>query len=222
MTTELTEECRCAICGKVSLQGIIASTSAFGSPDLDFRPPPMERETIDHWVQECPHCGYCAPELDQSIAGAAAVIASEEYGMIRKRRGDLPLFGRFLCASFLFEQAGCLVEAAATALYAAWAADDADDAEEEAVRARQRVLALIDELHARGEQYGDDPATEALLMVDVSRRSGAFDRARQLIAELAGVEDPLFQALVAFQREKVEAGDMQRYTVEQAIFDPTG
>ena len=57
MTTQSAEECTCAVCGRVSMQGVIMSTNAFGSPDLDLRPPPMERFTIDHWVQECPHCG---------------------------------------------------------------------------------------------------------------------------------------------------------------------
>jgi len=32
---------------------------------LDFRPASMYRETMDFWVQECPHCGYIKTRLDQ-------------------------------------------------------------------------------------------------------------------------------------------------------------
>lgn len=223
MTTQSAVESRCAVCGKASTQGIITSTNAFGSPDLDLRPPSMERYTIDHWVQECPHCGYCASEIDELIAGAAEMIESEEYRTILNNpdKHDSHLISQFLCASALFEHAGLLVEAAQSALYAAWATDDADGAGEEAVRARKRILQLIDELHARGEHMEKDPVSETMRMIDVARRAGEFDQANRLIAELANVEDPLFRTLVAFQGERVQAGDTKAYTVKEAIPDPS-
>ena len=44
----------CAICGEDAEQIEIGSTNAFGSPDLDLRPPPMKRQTMAFWMQACP------------------------------------------------------------------------------------------------------------------------------------------------------------------------
>ena len=200
MTTQSAVESSCAVCGRVSTQGVIMSTNAFGSPDLDLRPPPMERFTIDHWVQECPHCGYCAPEIEEPIAGGAEVVGSGEYlAILNAPDGDdSRLVSRFLCASALFEHAGLLAEAAHEALHAAWAADDSEGGEEEAVLARKRVITLVDELHAQGRHLEKDPVSETMRMIDVARRAGESGRANQLIAELANVEDPFFRTLVPF------------------------
>ena len=127
MATIATEEKRCAVCGKTSVQGFVADAGRQGSADLDLRPPPDQRETIAHWVQECPHCGYCGVTLEEPTAGAAEVMASEEYRAIREEPGNPGLVVRLLCASTLLEHAERWVEAAETALWAAWAADDAGE-----------------------------------------------------------------------------------------------
>ena len=46
----------CAVCGAMHEYRILTSTNAFGSPDLDLRPPMMKRGTMHLWVQECPSC----------------------------------------------------------------------------------------------------------------------------------------------------------------------
>ena len=214
MATIATEEKRCAVCGKTSVQGFVADAGREGSADLDLRPPPDQRETIAHWVQECPHCGYCGLTLEEPTAGAAEVVASEGYRALRE--GTEPeLVVRLLCASTLLEHADRWVEAAETALWAAWAADDAS-ADEDAVRARRRTLDLLDEVRRRGEHYIDNPEAETLVMVDVARRAGEFERAADLLDGLGGVGDPRFAAIVAFQRERLAARDTRRYTVEEA------
>ena len=214
MATIATEEKRCAVCGTTSVQGFVAEAGRQGSADLDLRPPPDQRETIAHWVQECPHCGYCGVTLEAPTAGAAEVIASEDYRAIRE--GASPeLVVRLLCASTLLEHADRWVEAAETALWAAWAADDAG-ADGDAVRARHRALDLLDEVRRRCEHYIEDPGAETLVMVDVARRAGEFERAAGLLDGLGGVDDPRFAAIVGFQRDRVAARDTRRYTVADA------
>ena len=51
MTTLGTASAACAVCGTVSEYTVIQSTSRFGSPDLDTRPPEMERSTLPYWVR---------------------------------------------------------------------------------------------------------------------------------------------------------------------------
>ncbi len=214
MATIATEEKRCAVCGKTSVQGFVADAGREGSADLDLRPPPDQRETIAHWVQECPHCGYCGLSLEEPTTGAAEVVASEGYRALREETKP-ELVVRLLCASTLLEHADRWVEAAETALWAAWAADDAG-ADEEAVRARHRTLDLLDEIRRRGEHYIEDPGAETLVMIDVARRAGAFERAAGLLDSLGGVDDPRFAAIVAFQRDRIKARDTHRYTVAEA------
>ena len=214
MATIATEEKRCAVCGKTSVQGFVADAGREGSADLDLRPPPDQRETIVHWVQECPHCGYCGLSLEEPTAGAAEVIASEGYRALREAANP-ELVVRLLCASTLLEHADRWVEATETSLWAAWAADDAG-ADQEAARARRRVLDLLAEVRRRGEHYIENPEAETLVMIDVARRAGEFGRAAALLDELGGVDDPRFSAIVAFQRGRLAVGDTGRYTVAEA------
>ncbi|HOT93797.1 MAG TPA: hypothetical protein PK089_01210 [Methanoregulaceae archaeon] len=215
MTAITTGERRCALCGQASVQAVLVDAGRSGSADLDLRPPPDQRGTIAHWVQECPHCGYCAPAIDERVDGAEETVQSPAYRALRNG-GDLPpLVVRLLCASTMLFHAGRLVEAAETALWAAWAADDAG-ATEEARRARRRTLDLLDELRSRGEHYIADEGAEGLVMVDIARRAGEFDRAERLLDGLAAVDDPRFAALVAFQRGRVAARDRARYTIAEA------
>jgi hypothetical protein len=65
--TDIGEEIvTCAVCGRQTPQTILFSTSTFGAPDLDLRPPPMKRQTIEYWVQECPYCGYVASNISEA------------------------------------------------------------------------------------------------------------------------------------------------------------
>ena len=46
MTTLVTEERKCVLCGKTNKHEIWISTNGFGAADLDTRPPEMMRSTI--------------------------------------------------------------------------------------------------------------------------------------------------------------------------------
>ena len=56
---------QCAICDRKSKQQYFMSYSIFGNPDLDFRPPPMFRNTMESWIHECPYCGYINTKLNE-------------------------------------------------------------------------------------------------------------------------------------------------------------
>lgn len=49
MTRIVPSKCKCAVCGAKSRYNVIASTNTFGGgPDLDLRPPEMERSTMPY------------------------------------------------------------------------------------------------------------------------------------------------------------------------------
>ncbi|MBR4908658.1 MAG: hypothetical protein IKZ43_06585 [Acidaminococcaceae bacterium] len=47
MTTMFRQKYKCAVCGAEQEFYGIASTNSFGSPDLDLRPPEMQRSTME-------------------------------------------------------------------------------------------------------------------------------------------------------------------------------
>lgn len=58
----------------------MTSTSTWGYPDLDLRPSEMQRSSMFAWLQECPHCGYVARDIEQThINVAPDFLKSEEY-----------------------------------------------------------------------------------------------------------------------------------------------
>ena len=69
----------CYVCGKMSEQMVLVSTNQFGYPDLDLRPPEMERSTMDWWIEECPHCGYVAPDLSEKTAITKEWLNNGQY-----------------------------------------------------------------------------------------------------------------------------------------------
>ena len=62
-------ETECSVCGETTEQPVLMSTNSWGYPDLDLRPPEMQRSTMHVWIQECPHCGYSFPKVISNMTG---------------------------------------------------------------------------------------------------------------------------------------------------------
>lgn len=124
MTTLYHEKKRCAVCGAQHEYTSIGSTNAFGSPDLDTRPPEMQRSTIFAWVQRCPKCGFCASNISKASDQAISVIRSEAYHEQLSDPSMPELANSFLCKSIIDETAGDYGSAAWSLIHAAWVCDD--------------------------------------------------------------------------------------------------
>ncbi len=96
MTTIVTETVKCGCCGKKSKQRGLGSTNQFGSADLDLRPPPMARDTMEYWLQTCPGCGLVAEDLAAETPAVADLVRSDAY-----RRGGLDRAAPDLALTFL-------------------------------------------------------------------------------------------------------------------------
>ncbi len=126
MTTLIDFKRRCAVCGAASSQTEMASTTTFGSPDLDFRPPPLTRHALGAEVQMCPKCGYCAGTIAEAPRSAPRTVRSAKYRTQRRDRGHPRLANQFLCWAMVEEDARQYSLAGHAALRAAWACDDAN------------------------------------------------------------------------------------------------
>jgi hypothetical protein len=179
----------CACCGDECKVSVLISTNARGLPDLDSRPPPMQRNTVFNWLHECRGCGYCAPDLGEALPGTAEIVRGDDFqSKVPPRFLDdnpRPLFKATGVpgAALRFERWALLCAAQGdnpaivkAYIHAAWAADDAgrdDHAARFRTEAASRLQALLD----RGADPHAQRGFSALLLADLWRRAGAWDRA---------------------------------------------
>ncbi|MHB1354681.1 MAG: hypothetical protein ACYCZF_01750 [Anaerolineae bacterium] len=69
----------CRLCGRPNSFITASYSTSLGWPDLDTRPPETTRSNLPYWIQRCPSCGYCAPDLSLGRLQTAAFISSNLY-----------------------------------------------------------------------------------------------------------------------------------------------
>jgi hypothetical protein len=217
MTTLFREKETCFVCGKSSEYTVLGSTNAFGSPDLDLRPPPMKRSTITHWIQRCPFCGYCAASISEGPKIAKRIVTSSDYAEQLAASTFPALANQFLCWALIQAANGEDAGAAMAALHAAWICDD-ERAMAKADICRRKAIAQFTNARAKGQQFAEDGAAEALLLADLYRRTGQFNQVKAICEqELARHPGDLMTSLFSAQRQLAQNQDIQRYTVEEAL-----
>ena len=218
MTTFANVERTCAVCGHTDEHTVLMSTSVFGAPDLDTRPPPLARLTLPMQIQCCPVCGYCAPNVSEALPEAAAEVARPEY-QAQLRHPDFPyLANLFLCWSRIAEAAGRYAEAGWAAVRAAWACDDEGPARAgAAVACRERAVALFESARQRGQAFAHEPGAEEAILADLLRRSGRFAEADAVAqAGLARKPPPTIARVLHYQRHLCQRRDTEAHTVDEA------
>lgn len=206
---------RCAVCGGESSQLQMASTNTRGAPDLDTRPPEMLRSTLQHWVRECPHCRYAAPDI---AAPAPEKVPALVRGGVYQAIGC-----KFQRHSWLLAELGHYADAGWTSLHAAWMADDSSDLVA-ARLCRRRAI----ELWKRGKQHGqnfmDSTEQEFALVVDVLRRQGEFAEARQTCIEALNDDrlSPLIEDALRFQLTLISRNDDSCHRLDELPKPPDG
>jgi hypothetical protein len=188
------------------------STTTFGSPDLDLRPPEMQRSTMGTWLQLCPHCAYCAPDISQPPADAQ-VLRSEPYRAALQREDFPELARRFLAYAVASGPSDPAVAAQAF-LQSAWVCDDAG-LPEQATESRRRAA----EWFRRGKPFADDEqgfATGAVL-VDVLRRCGQFAEASSECAALLAAQGAtgVLRKVLEYQQRLIARADIGAHGVSE-------
>jgi hypothetical protein len=220
MTTMLPVDVKCAICGTTSTHMVVASTSTFGAPDLDTRPPPLQRSTIADGIQRCPECGYCAPELSHSSVGREAVQRSDYANQLADPAFS-ELTNSYLCWARLCEGKADHSSAGWGALQAAWVCDD-DDRTERSRDCRHRAALSFQRAWELGDSFASDAASEHCIVIDVLRRAGRFAEARQVLDASAKLQlDDLFVRILSLERLLIQAEDATCHTVDEAL-NPSG
>lgn len=182
----------CAICGARCRPPFRTPTAEL-APDLDGRPGEPARSTLKRWVALCPSCGAAAPDLARLPPDAAAIVRRVEV----QAEPD-----RFLRWSLIAAALGDPEAAAEAVLQAAWLAEDTGH---DATALRLRAAAAWP---------GD-----TLRRLDILRRAGAMSEAAGIAEALSELDEDQ-RRIVAFQRDRIAAGDSARYAISSALRPP--
>ncbi|MDR7422867.1 MAG: hypothetical protein QN174_03495 [Armatimonadota bacterium] len=127
---------------------------------------------MDTWLQLCPKCGYCAPDLSQPPPDPA-VLRSEVY-RAALRAAEFPELARRFLAFAVAAGPSDPATAALAYLQAAWVCDDAGQPEQ-AVESRRQSAAWF--RRCKPFAATSHGAVMGAILVDVLRRSGQFAEA---------------------------------------------
>lgn len=235
MTEFLPVEVTCYVCKQASTQTPVVSYYNIGSPDLDTRPPEMQRSTLPHWVQVCPHCGYVASKVSEGTDATPQIIRSDHYRAQLTDSAYPELATRFLCWALVQEQQGNPIGAGWSSVHAAWASDDAGDAAA-AARCRRRALQLFARGRKTRRRISQQRYAEYPLLTDLWRRVGDFEAAigvcREGLSKIAKAKQrrrregrgtgasediALIEKILRYQESLVEGRDAAARTVEEAL-----
>ncbi len=198
----------CAVCGEKSEHGVVISTNAFGSSDLDLRPPEMERSTMYCWVRSCPHCGYTNDTIEEPTRISPGFLKREEYLSCDGIPFQSELAARFYRQYMITASDGDKTRAFYALLHAAWACDDCKDASG-AAACRRLSLPFLDEL-IRGDAQNADALR--LMKADIMRRAGLFAELREEFASVRFSHGRL-ERILEFQLERARQEDSGCYKV---------
>lgn len=217
MTSYDSEQQTCALCGQENDVMVVASTNTFGAPDLDTRPPQMQRATIATWVHRCRGCGYCAVDLGRRDPGCE-VVESEAYCNQLIDPTYPVLANTFLCRAMIANAAGDDAASVWSSIRAAWASDDANQFDAAVVcrsNAADKILCMID----RGLSLMSDIGTSQVILVDVLRRCGRFEDAAKVLSKNDPSFTPDIQRIRAYEARLLEKRDTVAHTVGAALAD---
>ena len=208
----------CAVCGTPTRVLLPERSVAFGSPDLDTRPPGGARRTgLARLVQRCTGCGLGARDLSAPPDDARDGIADPEYREVLDD-ASLPAKAReFLCSARLAWAAGRVDDGFWDTLSAAWTSDDAQAADA-ADRCRGFALAALRLARASGRPVGDHDGIDDVIEADLLRRTGAFGDAERCIRRaLDRRHDDVVEQVLRFERDLVGQQDRGVHRVSEAL-----
>lgn len=208
MTTVCDFDKKCAVCTETSPQTVLTSTSSWRYPDLDLRPSEMKRSSMFAWLQECPHCGYVAGNIENELEVSSDILKSAEYLTCECNEFKSDLAKRFFKHYMISKAEKNHGSEFSSLLHCAWVCDDAGD--DLAVEMRKLALKSIDKIDATSD---DEKDNLKLIKADFLRRTFQFD---EVVREFKGTtfEDELKNDVIAFQLELAAKKDSTCYTIE--------
>lgn len=214
MTSYNCQSVSCGLCGVISDQIILVSTNAMGYPDLDLRPPPMKRFTLQCQIQECPSCGYCAPDISQGGDHLISLIHSDTYLDYLSHHEWPDLVRRYLASAYLHGAMKQYQQAFFLTQKASWVCDDMEQGILGSQCRRQAIEWMIAGKEA-GDQFWDESGLYELVLGTLYRRTADFVTAMEVVGKgLLIATDPVIISALLFTRACIDRWDTLRYSFE--------
>ena len=207
----------CAACSSSQEVWRLASSSAFGYPDLDGRPASPSRGEVYTSVQRCEHCGYCAGNIETPPANPN-VLQQDAYRAILNDEKLISTCRNHLCVSFIKQHDGQYASAAKSALNAAWVCDNQKQ-KRNANACRKQAIKLLELAHAQGQRiYTKSPDHDLAVMADMLRRSCQFKQGKDFITKaLTETHDVTVIKLLQYQLRLIESKDQACHTAPSSL-----
>jgi hypothetical protein len=220
MTKLIQHEHTCLVCGGTNAYAHIGYTNQIGFYDLDTRPPERLRSTLPYWVQRCPQCGYCAPQVSQGPECVHEIVESSAYQAQLSDRFYPPLANHFLAWALILEHCNDLIDAGWACVHAAWACDDAE-AGIGANLSRLRAVELFKRARRNGTGFFSEPGGEDAVLADLLRRSGEFEPAVTAV-QVGVLKRPveIIRRMLYYQVALVMERDIAAHTIQEAAQNP--
>ena len=211
MTTIIPVDQKCSVCGYTSQQYVLGSTNSWGYADLDLRPAPMQRDTMNTWIVECPNCGYVAGNLENESGIKIDFVKSEAYTTCDDNEFEGKLSERFYRGFMIARETNNTRACFFNLHHCAWDCDDHNDPK--AIEMRKMALQYLDEMI---ESADEETNNLVLIKADMLRRTEQFDT---LIEEYESVtlDDAQLDRVLKFQIKKAQEKDTACYTGEDVF-----
>lgn len=202
--------------------------------DLDTRPV----VGFDRYgrVQRCPSCGHCSLNISETGSNLKKIIRTETY-LNQLTNPDYPeRVNSFLCKAIIDQEHGDYRSATWSSIYAAWNCDDlhysiqaslcrrkAADTLLIAVQNGQTIYAgraCIQTRLLKGSENMEQArqAMNMVILIDLLRRSGQAEKARELITEQLGNARGFFREIIMYQNVLIQNGDLDAHKIPPSIF----
>jgi len=217
MTTLFEKEFICAICGTESLHTVVGSTNSLGSPDLDTRPPEMQRSTIHLGILRCPACGYCSTDISQRKKDTQVVVESDHYRAILGNTELPERVASFMALSFELEQSNECIDAAWHAIRAAWICDDEKTLVYSKI-CRKMAIELFDRAKTKRQVPSEQLDLIDTITLDLMRRAELFQEASTLIDSLLSRQiDETLKRIIEYQGRLIRVKNTDAHTASEVL-----
>ena len=204
---------RCGVCGTESRHHPFRPAPPEQAPDLDLRPGEPVRSSMARWLQQCPSCGYAAPDISRAHPAAAEAVRAAPFRALLQETGTPPLARRFLAWALVLEETGALHASAEATLHAAWVADDLCRPD----------LARAWRLDSVALWRSGPPldAEQTVRVIDALRRAEEWEDAAHTAEALSrGEPSEVVAQVVTLERRLIEAQDSGRHSFASALPPP--
>ena len=177
MTTMLSEECNCALCGAINQCNSLSSTNNFGGLDTEFRSYAVGTDPLTVYLQTCAVCGYTSYDLGKKLTPKAVAtvraIVEKFYSVEKCNKKQMLPYKQYELAALIMKARRVAGEdVAETFLRAAWMADD-DKQNLLAKHYRKRAADILSKKLPEEKDSGTQ-AEQMFRLAEIYRRSGEF------------------------------------------------